>query len=114
MHICIPVSLSSVQKTSISQSFFEAFDPFAFGLCIVRPQAKTVAAPGADVPPRERVSPRKMTFLAREYLELVDGVAELVCAAEFADDFRHILPARSLKLPSSRCFRLRLTSPRQE
>jgi hypothetical protein len=39
-----------------------------------------------------------MTFLAREYLELVDGVAELVCAAEFADDFRHILPARSLKL----------------
>jgi hypothetical protein len=44
------------------------------------------------------ISPRKMTFLAREDLELVDGVAELAGAAEFADDFRHILPASSLKL----------------
>jgi hypothetical protein len=31
-------------------------------------------------------------------LKLWHDVAELVCAAEFADDFRHILPARSLKL----------------
>jgi hypothetical protein len=40
----------------------------------------------------------------------IHAVAELVCAAEFAEDFRHILPTRS----RNQGFRLCFTSPRQE
>ena len=38
-----------LQKPTVRQPFLEAFDPFADGLCVVRPQAKAVARPGVDV-----------------------------------------------------------------
>ena len=38
-----------LQKPAVGKPFLEAFDPFAGGFGVVRPQTKAVAAPGVDV-----------------------------------------------------------------